>query len=79
MDAFLFKIKINAQTKFDENYYSSDGSNSLYDNQNKGHKRSAECLQRRRETNKLRIQRIRSDETDSRRILHFERVRLQID
>ena len=54
---------MNAQSKFDENCYSTDGSDSLYDDQNKGHKRSAESLQRRKESSKLRTQRIKSEET----------------
>ena len=32
---------MNAQSKFDENCYPPDGPDSLYEYQNKGHKRSA--------------------------------------
>ena len=60
---FLFKIKMNAQLKFDENCYCSDRSDSLYDFQDKGHQRSAEILHRSRESSNLRTQRVRSDET----------------
>ena len=49
---------MNSQSKFDENCNSTDGSDSLYDYQNKGHKRSAEILQSKKESSKQWTQRI---------------------
>ena len=63
---------MNAQSEFDKNCYSTDGSDGLYDYQKTGHKRSAESLQRRKVSSKLRTQRIRSDETDDQRIQRLE-------
>ena len=75
--SFNLKIEMNAQFKFDENSYSTDESDSLYDYQNKGHNISAESLQRHKESSKLRAQRIRSDKTDDQRIQRLEQIRLR--
>ena len=63
---------MNEQSKFDENCYSTDKSDSIYDFQSKGHKTSAESLQRRKESSKLRKQIIKSEETDDQRIQRLE-------
>ena len=80
---------MNEQSKFNENCYSTDGSDSLYDIQNKGHTRSAERQIikfedtddqriRRLEQKRLRVIENRSNETDDQRSQRLQQERLRV-